>query len=70
MVIRFHPKKTLNFTKTQGLKINSVAKYGKGIGYNFKHIKNRIDNGHPVILSFYNDGRNYQSNHTVTIIGY
>lgn len=53
-----------------GLKINSVAKYGKGIGYNFKHIKNRIDNGHPVILSFYNDGRNYQSNHTVTIIGY
>ena len=53
-----------------GIRINSVAKYGKGIGYNFNHIKNRIDKNHPVLLSFYKDGRNYQENHTVTIVGY
>lgn len=53
-----------------GLRINSVAKYGKGIGYRFEHIKNRIDNNHPVLLSFHKDGRNYQDNHTVTIVGY
>lgn len=33
-------------------------------------IKNIIDTGHPVLLSFLSDGRNYYGSHSVTVVGY
>lgn len=53
-----------------GLKQNTVAKYGKIIGYDDKTIKNAIDDGKPVILSLTNDGRSYYKHHSITICGY
>ena len=52
--------------------INKTVKqaYFKNIGFNFKTIKKQIDNNTPVILSLYNDGRDYYESHTVTIVGY
>ena len=54
------------------LGINRKVKqaYFKGIGFNFKTIKQQIDNNVPVILSLFNDGRDYYSSHSVTIVGY
>lgn len=46
------------------------AKYGKGIGYTYKSIKDLIDGGTYVLLSLLDDGRKYYHNHTVTVIGY
>ncbi len=46
------------------------SKYVNKIGFSYKDIKTQIDNGIPVILSFYNDRRKYYKNHTVTVIGY
>jgi hypothetical protein len=50
--------------------VKSEKKYLKGIGFSWKTIKNNIDNGIPMILSVYNDGRNYYMNHSVVLVGY
>ena len=50
--------------------VKSEKKYLKGIGFSWKTIKNNIDNGVPMILSVYNDGRNYYMNHSVVLVGY
>ena len=39
-------------------------------GFTFENITKIIDNGLPVILNMFHDGREYYKNHTVTIIGY
>ena len=53
-------------------KINKPAKEKlfKNLGYSYDFIKKRIDMGAPMILSMWDDGRNYYRNHSVTIIGY
>lgn len=51
-------------------KINSKQSYFKKVGYGYTNICKQIDNKNPVLLSLWNDGRNYYKNHTVTIIGY
>ena len=50
--------------------VNSKSKYIKGVGFNWELIKKNIDNKNPMILSISNDGRNYYTNHSVTIVGY
>ena len=37
---------------------------------NFEKIKSILHNGNPIILNLYTDGRNYYSNHSVTVYGY
>ena len=51
-------------------RINSKQFIFKQIGYNWNKLCKEIDNNNPVILSIWNDGRNYYKNHTVTVIGY
>ena len=51
-------------------KKNTHSAYGKGIGYSWSKIKNLVKSNSPIILSLYNDGRNYYRNHSVTIVGY
>lgn len=46
------------------------SRYGNGIGFNFKTIRNQLDQNTPVILSFWKDGRDFYFNHTVVVIGY
>ena len=48
----------------------AYVKYLKGVGYNFKDIQNAIKRGTPLVLSMANDGRDYYTNHSITIIGY
>lgn len=52
--------------------INKKTKQGylKSLGYGFTEIKKLIDNDIPIILSVYNDGRDYYVSHTIVIIGY
>lgn len=50
--------------------IKYKAAYGKNLGFNYETIKNSVDAQHPLILSMSNDGRNYYTNHSVTVIGY
>lgn len=57
--------KTLNI-KT----LNTKAAMIKGIGFNLNTIKKAIDNKKPIAFSIFNDGRDYYSNHTITIVGY
>lgn len=52
------------------LNVKSTQKYIKDVGFNWQTITNQIDNKNPVLLSLWNDGRNYYRNHTVSIIGY
>ena len=56
--------------KELGLKKKAYVRYGKGIGYNFAGIKQHIDQGRPLMLSLFNDGRDWYKDHSVTIIGY
>lgn len=53
-----------------GLNFSLKAKYIKNFGFNFYNIKTAIDCGKPVLLTMANDGRNYYTWHTVTIVGY
>ena len=46
------------------------SRYVNRIGFNYNTIKQQIDQGIPVIVSMYNDGRQFYKNHTVTAIGY
>ena len=55
-----------NFNKTKVTK----AKYLKNAGFTYASITKLIDAGTPVVLSINQDGRNYYTNHTVTIVGY
>lgn len=55
-----------DFNKTKVTK----AKYLKNAGFTYASITKLIDAGTPVILSINQDGRNYYTNHTVTIVGY
>ena len=48
----------------------AYVKYGKDIGYQFKHIQSEINKGNPLILSMVDDGRDYYENHSITIVGY
>lgn len=45
-------------------------RYIKNFGFRFSTIKNLINDKKPIILSLFNDGRNYYKNHTVLIVGY
>ena len=56
--------------KEFNLQIKSKVKYLKGVGWNFDHVKDSINKGKPVMLSLNNDGRDYNTNHTITICGY
>ena len=44
--------------------------YYKNIGFNFNTIKKLIDKSIPMVMSINNDGRNYYTNHSITIVGY
>lgn len=46
------------------------VRYLKGIGFSWKDIVKQINANNPVLLSLTNDGRDYYTNHTVTIVGY
>jgi hypothetical protein len=48
----------------------TTAKYLKDVGFNFNAIKSAINKKHPVVLSLWDDGRKYYSNHSITVIGY
>ena len=50
--------------------VKSQVRYLKGVGYNWNIIKNNIQNNIPMILSLWNDGRNYYKNHSVIIVGF
>ena len=50
--------------------LNTKAAMVKGIGFNLNTIKKAIDNKKPIAFSIFNDGRDYYSNHTITIVGY
>ena len=50
--------------------VKSQVRYLKGIGYNCNIIKNNIQNNIPMVLSLWNDGRNYYKNHSVIIVGF
>lgn len=50
--------------------LNTKAAMVKGIGFNLNTIKKTIDNKKPIAFSIFNDGRDYYSNHTITIVGY
>lgn len=56
------------------LKVKNSVKYksayGKNLGFNFNTIIKSVDAQCPMILSMSNDGRNYYTNHSVTVIGY
>lgn len=56
--------------KDLGLKKSAVVRYGKNISYNYAGIKKHIDEGRPVMLSVYKDGRGFYDDHSTTIIGY
>lgn len=47
-----------------------TTKYFKKIGFNENTIINQLKQNHPVIISIQNDGRNYYTTHTITIMGY
>ena len=64
--IPFFIRKIVNTT----FSIKSVVRYVKGLGYTWKNIKKNINNGVPMILSLWNDGRDYYYNHSVTVVGY
>ena len=42
----------------------------KGIGFNYNTIIAQLNSNIPVMLSLTNDGRNYYTDHTITIVGY
>lgn len=46
------------------------SRYINRIGFNYNTIKQQINQGIPVIISMYNDGRQFYKNHTVTAVGY
>lgn len=56
--------------KELGIKKKAVVRYGKNISFNFAGIKQHIDQGRPLMLSMLKDGRNWYTDHSVTIIGY
>ena len=57
--------------KVMGIKdLKTKAAMVKGIGYSLKTIKKAIDCGKPVVLSMFNDGRDYYQNHSITVAGY
>ena len=61
------------FDKTlKEFSVNKKTKAGylKSVGYGFSKIKELIDKDIPVVLSVYNDGRNYYINHTIAVVGY
>lgn len=64
--VPFFIKKIINNV----FKVKSKSAYLKDTGFNWKKIKQLIDNKQPIILNMSNDGRNYYQNHTVTVIGY
>ena len=53
-----------------GLAKRTKWKLLKGIGITSKELIKALDNDTPIILNFMHDGRKYQSNHTVLLIGY
>ena len=56
--------------KEYGLTKNTKWKMIKGIAVNIKDIMKTLDTDTPIILNFLSDGRKYQGNHTVLIVGY
>lgn len=44
--------------------------YGKGIGYDFRKIREILEDGRYLLLNLLGDGRRYYRGHTVTVIGY
>ena len=53
-----------------GLKAKTKQKYFKNVGYSLGSIMKTIDEGRPVIINIFRDGRDYYNNHSVTIVGY
>ena len=53
-----------------GIKKRAVVRYGKNVSFNFAGIKQHIDAGRLIMLSIFNDGRDYYKDHSVTIVGY
>ena len=66
--IRIIYEKALDYFQLPHKEIKS--KYINHIGFNYKTIKEQINQKNPVILSLFNDSRNYYKSHTVTVIGY
>ena len=61
-------KKSLQYFNID--KFNVKSHYLKNTGYDYELIKKNIDEGKPVLLNLWKDGRNYYKNHTVLIVGY
>ena len=53
-----------------GLKANSFSKNFKEVGVTWDRIKKLIQENRPIILSLSDDGREYYTNHSITIVGY
>ena len=53
-----------------GITKPAKEKLFKNLGYDYTFIKTRIDTNTPLILTMWNDGRDYYVNHSVTVIGY
>ena len=56
--------------KAFNINYKTKSGYLKNIGYNLAAIKNSINKNNPVIISMFNDGRDYYKNHSIVIIGY
>ena len=56
--------------KELGVNKKAFVRYGKNISFNFAGIKQHIDQGRPLMLSMFKDGRQWYEDHSVTIIGY
>lgn len=56
--------------KTLGINLKSKSAYFKGIGYSFEKLKTILKKQTPIILSIPSDGRDYYSDHSITVIGY
>lgn len=61
---------TSEFMREKQMSGTARSAYGKSIGWSYRTAKRLIDNGVPVLLNLFDDGRGYYHNHTVTIIGY
>ena len=53
-----------------GINLKSKSAYFKRIGYSFEKLKTILKKQTPIILSIPSDGRDYYSDHSITVIGY
>lgn len=56
--------------KEFGFVQSAKEKCFKNLGYTYKFIKSRLDMSIPLILSLWNDGRDFYKDHSVTVVGY